>query len=1372
MPVQGTEGAFTTLKYNRLLASLPLSWLPYLELVRFSEPLGIPIVLSFFFTGLFYGACLTRPVIQPRELLEPTVYLSLYALVMRYALIAFSDTVDADHDKKVPRTSFRPVARGAITKTQAFSFSGVLFGLGLFILSYLPKRSYGWAFNNTVAMMVFPFMKHQVVQPLFMLGFGYTSAIFQGMATVGVCFSPFSGNFLSTVCLGMATFLLIVIVYTVYAFQDVREDAKAGIISLPILLDGGAKKFLWALTNVMAFLLFVVGRFNDFSPFYYLVPWASCLVLFSAMLLLVDLRIPADCYWWFIRAYLGAPGCLVWGFFVEYCFRVWLLSNARTRNIYDDSGSSEDYGYYNSEDEPAPRNNRNRRGYYGTDESLSSSTDDEERDDEKRDKDDGIYGSKRYYSHGRGRRRSRRRKASAHPDANSVYPFSLPGHRQRRQLLAEDGSTKGSDDTDSEKTEGGSEPSGIWHRTVKDVQHVYSARYTGEKVQYGGLQSAELKTRQYDGKSSQTPLFQWIHFQDSDMNFEVFQDRVDQVQNLTATQRQAVSKLLRKVKNKYDSSLQVATHPTIRVMQPGFLTGVEWPADEQTSMQRTNRAMATNVAWICFPYFSLDQYQGLFSNPKKGAHPMHTLLQTRSSMTSMKREIKQAVCQVGDNTDKLCFHVGQLWCVVIDDSFLVTCGRMPFTTLKGEAVSLNSAPIPGPDLSDSPRILVAYGESVLWIFKAEECPTWFSFYSRFWQFSTRPVEILYQNRVLNEAAWPRILEYAARNERRKQGPLRLSFRLASRKNKDRLDFLSLSNDRLEQPVNYEPVESLQIDVARSPTFTVFTQLNRQKTTSTTHLSSDSIDKKQLSQDLKRMHDYLENEIEPHERIAYRECPESSRQEVFSELRTQIQREQSSATAGNEARTETEKSLVESKKDLVSACDYIFGVFFPFNLTGPSISKFWGGILQVISAEIPYSNEHFSGRYRVRRGRHNEPETREWELELESLVNCFRSIARKLKPFRDVVSMASPADQAKIQIPETLPKAWIHVVMALVLYMVPRPAYYYWESKADIAADLLSDGVAAMLKCLQAMDSLLEDTVFAPFDLATLLVYQLGKDVTNSRPDIEQTYSQHLALLDNEVKSKPLDRSHQIRIQLFREELNAIVTTMQKQEDVVSSIKACYEKTTHHQPTYTKGYEDMKELELIQNNPYPAARAPTDSALFDDFFKQLRPSSDLPGGYRKFLAGDCLSVIGSRRRNAQEMRIEGGSLSRWNLDEIETNRNRQDSAIYVFTVVTVIFLPLSTVAGILGMNTNDVRNMEVDQWVFWAVAVPLTLVVALVCLVATGELRNFMATLVGLWVDRVTLFGSDRWLVVREGDYDGLGGGEANRRVRRRRFSAY
>lgn len=97
-----------------------------------------------------------------------------------------------------------------------------------------------------------------------------------------------------------------------------------------------------------------------------------------------------------------------------------------------------------------------------------------------------------------------------------------------------------------------------------------------------------------------------------------------------------------------------------------------------------------------------------------------------------------------------------------------------------------------------------------------------------------------------------------------------------------------------------------------------------------------------------------------------------------------------------------------------------------------------------------------------------------------------------------------------------------------------------------------------------------------------------------------------------------------------------------------------------------------------------------------------------------------------------------------------------------------------------MNTNDVRNMEVDQWVFWAVALPLTLIIALICLVATGELRNFLANLVGLWMQRKMPLSSSNggWTVVQGRDYNDRTyvvehrPVEANRRSRRRRVNVY
>ena len=71
--------------------------------------------------------------------------------------------------------------------------------------------------------------------------------------------------------------------------------------------------------------------------------------------------------------------------------------------------------------------------------------------------------------------------------------------------------------------------------------------------------------------------------------------------------------------------------------------------------------------------------------------------------------------------------------------------------------------------------------------------------------------------------------------------------------------------------------------------------------------------------------------------------------------------------------------------------------------------------------------------------------------------------------------------------------------------------------------------------------------------------------------------------------------------------------------------------------------------------------------------------------------------------------------------IQTNKEQQERLIYVFTIVTIVFLPISTVSSIFGMNVKDVRNMERGQWVFWAVAVPVTAIVIAGSLFGAGVL---------------------------------------------------
>src|SRR5688572_25633063 len=62
---------------------------------------------------------------------------------------------------------------------------------------------------------------------------------------------------------------------------------------------------------------------------------------------------------------------------------------------------------------------------------------------------------------------------------------------------------------------------------------------------------------------------------------------------------------------------------------------------------------------------------------------------------------------------------------------------------------------------------------------------------------------------------------------------------------------------------------------------------------------------------------------------------------------------------------------------------------------------------------------------------------------------------------------------------------------------------------------------------------------------------------------------------------------------------------------------------------------------------------------------------------------------------------------------------QNVAIFVFTTVTVIFLPLSFITSYMGMNTKDIRDLNQGQWLFWAVGGPLTVVGLLVLWLIVG-----------------------------------------------------
>ncbi|PTU20302.1 hypothetical protein P175DRAFT_0278006 [Aspergillus ochraceoroseus IBT 24754] len=82
---------------------------------------------------------------------------------------------------------------------------------------------------------------------------------------------------------------------------------------------------------------------------------------------------------------------------------------------------------------------------------------------------------------------------------------------------------------------------------------------------------------------------------------------------------------------------------------------------------------------------------------------------------------------------------------------------------------------------------------------------------------------------------------------------------------------------------------------------------------------------------------------------------------------------------------------------------------------------------------------------------------------------------------------------------------------------------------------------------------------------------------------------------------------------------------------------------------------------------------------------------------------------------EDLKVQIDKLRRQITLQLELKEDTNSKAIMIFTIVTVIFLPLSFVTGYLGMNTVDIRDMDFGQWVYWASAVPLTILVVTFCM---------------------------------------------------------
>ena len=228
---------------------LPAPARPYARLARLDRPIGTWLLLF----PCWWSIAFASPLPLSRESLVLFALFGIGALVMRGAGCTFNDICDRDFDAQVARTRDRPLPSGQVTVRGAVVFLAVLLAAGLCILLALKPFAIAVGVASLVLVFTYPLSKRVTYWPQFVLGLAFNWGALLGWAAV-------RGEIgLAPVLLYVAGIFWTLGYDTIYAHQDRRDDATAGVKSTARRLGLGSKPWLFAFYSIAAALFAATG---------------------------------------------------------------------------------------------------------------------------------------------------------------------------------------------------------------------------------------------------------------------------------------------------------------------------------------------------------------------------------------------------------------------------------------------------------------------------------------------------------------------------------------------------------------------------------------------------------------------------------------------------------------------------------------------------------------------------------------------------------------------------------------------------------------------------------------------------------------------------------------------------------------------------------------------------------------------------------------------------------------------------------------------------------------------------------------------------------------------------------------------------------
>ena len=274
--------AHTDIAATGWVSRLPRAWLPYLLLARVDRPIGIWLL---FLPGL-WGILLAR-VAWP-ETVRLILLFGVGSLVMRAAGCVVNDLWDRDIDRRVARTSGRPLASGTVRPLHALLFLGVLLGCGLLVLLSLNRLAQELGVASLVLVGLYPLAKRVTWWPQLVMGFTFGFGAPLGYAAAaGRIDLPWALLYGAAICWDLGF-------DTIYAHQDREDDALVGVRSTARLFGERTRPFLAACYGATV-ILFGLAGWSSRLGFWFLLALLLPAGLLAWQVASLDIHDPAGC---------------------------------------------------------------------------------------------------------------------------------------------------------------------------------------------------------------------------------------------------------------------------------------------------------------------------------------------------------------------------------------------------------------------------------------------------------------------------------------------------------------------------------------------------------------------------------------------------------------------------------------------------------------------------------------------------------------------------------------------------------------------------------------------------------------------------------------------------------------------------------------------------------------------------------------------------------------------------------------------------------------------------------------------------------------------------------------------------------------------